>query len=132
MSGIFGQIISKLVGGSADSGAVQGALQDLLAGQGGLNGLVQQFESSGFGGHIRSWIGTGQNLPITAEQLQQVLSNQQVQALVQKTGLPVDALMPILAKVLPHTVDQATPDGQVPASGAGTSQGAADPAASAD
>ena len=55
------------------------------------------------------------NLPITAEQVQQVLSNDQVQAMVQRTGLPVDALLPLVAKVLPHAVDQSTPGGSMPA-----------------
>lgn len=124
MSGIFGQIAGKLTGlagaEGADAGAAEGALGELLGGQGGVAGLLQQFEGSGLGEHIRSWIGNGQNLPITAEQLQQALSNQQVQALVQKTGLPVGSLMAMLAKVLPNAVDQATPNGQVPAGGTAT------------
>lgn len=122
MSGVFGQLIGQFVGENADAGAVQRGLQDLLGGQGGLGGLVQQFENGGFGEQVRSWIGSGQNLPITADELQQVLSNQQVQALVQKTGLPIEALMPMLAKILPHAVDQATPGGQVPPDAAQTAQ----------
>lgn len=129
MSGILGQIVGGLTGGAGAGGvageAVQGALGELLGGQGGISGLLQQLEGGGLGEHIRSWVGTGQNLPISAEQLQQALSNSQVQALVQKTGLPVQSLMAALAHVLPQAVDQATPDGQVPSDG--TEPGAAAP-----
>lgn len=121
MSGILGRLLGALSGSEQDNaGAVHGALQDVLGlnQSGGLGGLLQQFQNNGFGQHMQSWVGNGQNLPITAEEVQQVLSNDQVQALLQRTGLPVQALMPLVAKILPHAVDQATPDGQLP--GAGT------------
>lgn len=121
MSGILGRLLGALSGSEqGNAGAVHGALQDVLGlnQSGGLGGLLQQFQSNGFGQHMQSWVGNGQNLPITAEQVQQVLSNDQVQALLQRTGLPIQALMPLVAKILPHAVDQATPDGQLP--GAGT------------
>lgn len=121
MSGILGRLLGALSGSEQDNaGAVHGALQDVLGlnQSGGLGGLLQQFQNNGFGQHMQSWVGNGQNLPITAEEVQQVLSNDQVQALLQRTGLPIQALMPLVAKILPHAVDQATPDGQLP--GAGT------------
>lgn len=117
MSGLLGRLLGALSGSEQENAAsVHGAVQDTL----GLNqpdaiaGLVQQFANSGFGQHVMSWVGGGENIPITAEEVQQVLSNDQVQALVQRTGLPVQALMPLVAKILPHAVDQATPNGQVP------------------
>ena len=42
-----------------------------LAGQlgnGGLNGLVAKFEKGGMGEIVQSWVGTGGNLPISADQ----------------------------------------------------------------
>ena len=121
MSGILGRLLGALSGSEQDNaGAVHGALQDTLGlnQSGGLASLLQQFQSGGFGQHMQSWISNGQNLPISAEEVQQVLSNDQVQALLQRTGLPIQALMPLVAKILPHAVDQATPDGQVPETGA--------------
>jgi uncharacterized protein YidB (DUF937 family) len=123
MSGILGRLLGALSGSEQENaGAVHGALQDVLGlnQSGGLGGLLQQFQSSGMGQHMQSWIGNGQNLPITAEEVQQVLSNDQVQALLQRTGLPIQALMPLVAKILPHAVDQATPDGQMPEGGTTT------------
>jgi uncharacterized protein YidB (DUF937 family) len=120
MSGLFSEILSGLSGSDQQNAApVKNALTDVLGlnNPNGISGLISQFSSNGLGQHVMSWIGTGQNTPITAEDVQNVLSNEQVQALIQKTGLPVEALMPLVAKLLPHTVDQATPDGQVPQGG---------------
>jgi uncharacterized protein YidB (DUF937 family) len=120
MSGLFSEILSGLSGSDQQNAApVKNALTDVLGlnNPNGISGLISQFSSNGLGQHVMSWIGTGQNTPITAEDVQNVLSNEQVQALIQKTGLPVEALMPLVAKLLPHTVDQATPDGQIPQGG---------------
>ncbi len=117
MSGILGMLVGQLTG--AEQGNAEGvhsALQDVLGlGQpGGIAGLLEQFVSNGLAQHVQSWVGTGANMPITAEHVQQVLSSDQVQAMVQRTGLPIDALLPLVAKLLPHAVDTATPNGQLP------------------
>jgi uncharacterized protein YidB (DUF937 family) len=120
MSGLFSEILSGLSGSEQQNAdPVKNALTDVLGlnNPNGISGLLSQFSNNGLGQHVMSWIGNGQNTPITAEDVQSVLSNEQVQALIQKTGLPVEALMPLVAKLLPHTVDQATPDGQVPQGG---------------
>ena len=63
-------------------------------------------------------MGTGQNLPVSADQLHSALGGDQVAALAQQTGLPVGDLMGQLAQMLPQVVDQLTPNGQVPDGGA--------------
>ena len=81
---------------------------------GGISGLQQMFQQKGLGGVISSWIGTGQNLPISAEQLQSVLHCDVLQNIVAKTGLDQTQVASVLSQVLPHIVDQLTPNGQVP------------------
>ena len=81
---------------------------------GGISGLAEQFAARGLGHIISSWIGTGQNLPISPEQLQGVLGSQQVQAIAAKVGLSPDAVNAGLAQILPQIVDHLTPNGQVP------------------
>jgi len=96
-------------------GGVVGALvTDVLQKHGGVQGVVQQFERQGFGSTVRSWVGTGPNQPISAEQLHQVLGSDLVQQLAAKTGLSVPELTQKLAHVLPQAVDRMTPDGVVP------------------
>jgi uncharacterized protein YidB (DUF937 family) len=82
-------------------------------GAGGMSGLVQQFEQQGLGHLVGSWIGGGQNLPISGQQLQGVLGEQQVQELAQRVGLPPGLAASALAVVLPAVVDKLTPNGTV-------------------
>jgi len=82
--------------------------------QGGLSAIVAKLEQSGLGDQVKSWIGSGQNLPITAEQLQQVLGSDTVRQLAAKFNIPVDELAKVLAQQLPAAVDHASPDGKLP------------------
>ena len=58
---------------------------------GGLSGLLQQFHDKGLGSLVTSWVGTGQNLPISADQIQHVLGSEQVKELAAKAGISPDA-----------------------------------------
>ena len=83
-------------------------------GEGGLNAIIAKLQQAGFGDQVKSWIGTGQNLPITAEQLQQVLGSDVVKQLAARFNIPVDQLSKVLAQQLPAAVDHASPDGKLP------------------
>src|SRR5580698_10459326 len=83
-------------------------------GQGGLSAIVAKLQQAGFGDQVKSWIGTGQNLPITAEQLQQALGSDVVRQLAAKYNIPVDQITQVLAHQLPNAVDKASPDGKLP------------------
>ena len=80
---------------------------------GGINGLAKQFETQGLGHIVSSWIGTGQNLPISPEQVQSVLGSEQVQAIAAKAGISPEGAKTGLAQILPLLVDHLTPNGQV-------------------
>jgi uncharacterized protein YidB (DUF937 family) len=82
---------------------------------GGLQGLVQSFHNNGLGSLVSSWVSTGQNLPISADQIHQALGSSQVQALATKAGISPDAAGSAIAQLLPTLVDKLTPSGQVPA-----------------
>jgi uncharacterized protein YidB (DUF937 family) len=87
---------------------------------GGLGGLTNQFEQSGLGHVIGSWVSGGTNLPVSAEQLQSVLGGSGALAtLGQQSGLGQTDLLQALTRLLPQVVDQFTPNGQVPAGGLG-------------
>ena len=76
-----------------------------------LNGLVAALEKGGLGPQVQSWLGSGQNLPITADQLKAVLGNAQVQDFARHLGVPVDEMLKLLAQYLPEIVDKASPNG---------------------
>jgi uncharacterized protein YidB (DUF937 family) len=89
----------------------------LAQNQGGLAGLVQKFEQCGLGNVVGSWIGTGQNLPISADQLRNVLGSDAIGQIAQQLGLSHEEVAGQLSQALPEVVDQATPEGQLPADG---------------
>ena len=107
LKGVLGQLEAS--GIPAVLGAVLGN-----GGQGGLSAIVAKLQQAGLGDQVKSWIGNGQNLPITAEQLQQVLGSDTVRQLAAKFNIPVDQLAKVLAQQLPTAVDHASPDGRLP------------------
>jgi uncharacterized protein YidB (DUF937 family) len=82
--------------------------------QGGLTAIVAKLQQAGLGDQVKSWIGNGQNLPVTADQLRQVLGSDTVKQLAAKYNIPVDQISEILAQQLPTAVDHASPDGKLP------------------
>ncbi|WP_047392527.1 YidB family protein [Chitinibacter sp. ZOR0017] len=91
------------------------ALQSLLESQGGVSGLVEKFQSGGLGEIAQSWIASGENLPISSEQIQAVLGNETVANLASKLGVDPEQAAGTISNLLPQLVDQLTPNGQLPA-----------------
>ena len=86
---------------------------------GGLQGLVDRFQEAGLGNTISSWIGTGENVPVTPEQIQQTLGDGQLQQISEESGLSQDETANRLSELLPTLVDKLTPAGHVPQGGLG-------------
>ncbi len=99
------------VGGSNPE--VAGVLEMIQNHPGGVDGLVQAFHTNGLGGVVSSWTGTGANQPISAEQIQQVLGSEKVQAFAQKLGVSPQAASSTLAQLLPTVIDKLSPNGAV-------------------
>jgi uncharacterized protein YidB (DUF937 family) len=106
-SGILGQL------GAAVLPAVLGEVLG-TGNQGGLNAIVAKLQQAGLGNQVNSWLGNGQNLPITADQIKQVLGSDVVRQLAAKYNIPVDQIAEVLAHQLPVAVDQASPNGKLP------------------
>jgi uncharacterized protein YidB (DUF937 family) len=101
--------------GSTDHGLLESVIGMISDPQsGGLSGLVEKIAAGGLGDQVASWVGAGENLPISAEQLQAVLGSSFVQGLAAKMGINTDDVAGSLASMLPQVIDKLTPDGQVP------------------
>ena len=107
LRGVLGQL------GAAVLPAVLGEVMG-TGSQGGLNAIVGKLQQAGLGDQVKSWIGTGANLPITADQVRQVLGNDAVRQLAAKYNIPVDQIAELLAHQIPAAVDHASPDGKLP------------------
>ena len=101
---------SDAPGGAAP---LMGVLGGLLAQSGGLQGLANKFSQSGQGNTFSSWVGMGENQPISGNQIQNVLGSDQVNALAAKMGVDPAQASHFLAEYLPKIVDKLTPAGKV-------------------
>ena len=114
--GLLDSLLGGLAGKSDTAGGTDplaGALNALLAQNGGLQGLMSKFSQGGLGEIFSSWVGTGENKPVTASQIQNVLGSEQIQALAAKFGVDPAKASGFLADYLPKIVDKLTPAGQV-------------------
>jgi len=117
---IIGGVAGQLLGGGKQMNLVNLVLGMLsgqqgggAAGGGGLGSIVEQFTRSGFGQQAQSWVGTGQNMPISAEDLMKVFGQGQMQQWGQQLGMSPQETAGGLSSVLPQLIDQLTPKGQI-------------------
>jgi uncharacterized protein YidB (DUF937 family) len=106
-------LFDGLLGGAVGA-EVATAVNSLIQKHGGIQGIVAQLEQQGLGGTVRSWVGTGANLPISADQIHQVFGSDMVKELAAKVGLSPDELAAKLSTYLPQAVDKMTPGGTLP------------------
>jgi uncharacterized protein YidB (DUF937 family) len=91
--------------GSGDSGR---NLKD------GLDSLLDRFRSAGQGDKADSWVAPGANSEIRADELENAIGSDTIDALTARTGLSRDELLKRLSTALPETVHRFTPNGRVP------------------
>jgi uncharacterized protein YidB (DUF937 family) len=105
-------------GGSKEGSATKGAqpTPDEGAGGllGGLGGLLDKFQKGGLGDVAKSWIGSGQNQPVSPGQLGPALGPDIIKTLAQRSGLSEEELTRQLSQALPGLVDKLTPHGRIP------------------
>lgn len=105
--------LSTLAGGQTGSAAslIPALIEQINNYPGGLAGLVERFQKGGLGEVVNSWVGTGPNQPVSAQQLDSVLEPGLVDAVATRTGQERGSVLESLTSLLPKLVDQATPDG---------------------
>ena len=120
LDSLAGAVLGKVLGGNQQQALVEGVLGMLGKGSAngaGLAGLVDLFKQKGLGDQISSWVSTGQNLPVSGDQLSHALGGDTIGHLASKAGLSADQASSGLAHLLPQLIDRLTPDGNVPAAG---------------
>ncbi len=107
---LAGNMLGKLGG---EKGAIAQVAIDLFNQNGGLPGVLEKFKAAGFADEVASWVGTDANLPISAEQIVQVLGSATIQSASRKLGIQADEISAKIAEYLPQVVDRMTPNGEV-------------------
>ena len=111
--GVLDQITSKLGGQDGQEGGLA-SIQNFFSSNGGLQGLTEKLSNSGMGKQVQSWIGTGDNEPISGQQVQQAVDPNELHAMAQNAGLSDEEASEQLAQAMPQMVNEATPQGQIP------------------
>jgi uncharacterized protein YidB (DUF937 family) len=106
--GGLSDLLTRALGGLLAGGTAGGVMS------GGLNDLLKQLQKQGFADHADSWVGPGDNKPIAPGDLAKVLGADQIDAMMQQSGLSREELLDGLSKHLPEVVDRLTPEGEVP------------------
>jgi uncharacterized protein YidB (DUF937 family) len=126
VSDILGSILgSALKGltGQGDQPAAASGIPDILSqvlgktDLGSVGGLLQQLEQSGLASQVASWLGNGQNLPVSVDQLRNALGEQNLGQLASQFGVPAEEMLKHLANHLPGAIDQMSAGGSLEGSG---------------
>ncbi|MBL7685353.1 MAG: DUF937 domain-containing protein [Deltaproteobacteria bacterium] len=114
----LGQIAGSFLGGNNQSSPLLNIVLQMLNSQsgagGGLGQLLQSFQQKGLGDIVSSWVSTGQNQPISADQIQQGFGSDIISQMASKLNLSSGDVSSQLSQILPNLVDKLTPQGQIP------------------
>ncbi len=112
----IGNVMNNLGGGSNAQGGnpILQMVMGLIQQHGGLGGLVDMLARNGLGQQAASWVGTGANAPVTAQQISQALGSGPLAALAGQFGIDPQTLSGHLARYLPEVVNHLTPEGKLP------------------
>lgn len=89
-----------------------------LLSDGGLEKILDKMKDMGLGDEANSWVDTGDSKSISGDQAAEIVGSGEVEKIAGQLGLPADQTADLLAKALPLAVDQASPDGEMPAADA--------------
>lgn len=112
LDGLVGSVLGKVMGEKA--GMAQVAME-MFNTNGGVGGILEKFKTGGLADAAASWVGTGDNIPVSADQISSVLGNDQIAAMAEKFGIEPATLSAQIAEYLPSVVDKMTPNGTVEA-----------------
>ena len=110
------QMLMSKLGGNADSGAAQSAIDNLLGGDDGgspLAGLVEKFSGGELAGAAKSWLGDGANEAVSADQIKSALGSGQVADFASKLGIDQGQAAESLSDFLPDLIDKTSRGGEL-------------------
>jgi uncharacterized protein YidB (DUF937 family) len=119
LDAVMGAVAGQMQQPSGGLGDVLGGLLANNSELGGLGGLVDKFNQNGMGDIIGSWIGTGDNLPVSADQIASAFGNGTLGNIASQLGLDPAQVSGQLAQMLPGLIDKLTPHGALPEGGLG-------------
>jgi len=124
LGNVFGRGSDQEDGGATGSSAMggRGALLTMLLPlamqwvqrNGGIGAVLDRFRQQGYSQQAASWVSTGQNQPVDAQAVSDVIGTEELSRLSQQLGVPHEQVASGLADILPQVVNHLTPAGDVP------------------
>lgn len=114
---LAGQVLGKLGAQQQDSvpqGELLNGVMGMIGNSSELSGLLQKLKDSGLEEQVASWIGSGENQPVSGDQIKDALGEETVQQVAEQSGIAPEHAASGLAQLLPQIINQLTPNGQVP------------------
>ena len=105
-------LLDGIVGGAIGA-ALATAVNSLIEKHGGMKGLVNDLEQKGLGPAVKSWVGTGENKPVSPGQVHDALGADTLKEIAAKAGISSEELAAKLSEFLPKAIDKLTPQGKV-------------------
>jgi len=118
--GILDEMAKGLIGKVLGGGSSQNPLMNIVLGlitnpqTGGLQGLIQTFKEKGLGDAVSSWISTGENQPVSGDQIQHALGGNFIQQIAEQLGSSKSEVSGSLSNLIPEIIDKLTPSGTLP------------------
>ncbi|MFZ3496616.1 YidB family protein [Streptomyces sp. 5.8] len=106
---ILGSLLGALMGGGGAGGA-----QAAGAGSNPLGGLLDMLTKSGLTDQAQSWVGTGENQPVSGPEIAKALPDETLAKVAEQAGVTPEAAADQIAQALPQAVDKLTPGGSIP------------------
>ena len=113
---VAGAVLGKLGG---QQGNMAQMAMEMFNNNGGLSGIVDKFKEGGLSEQVASWVGTGENIAVSPEQISSVMGEGAIADMAAKFGLSPEVLSAQIAQYLPTVVDKSTPNGEVNAESSG-------------
>lgn len=107
--GLFDGVLGGIIGGEMAT-----VVNGLIERHGGVEGVVNQLRSNGFGPTVNSWMNEGPNAPIAPQEVHAAFGEQTMNELAAKAGISPEELAQKLSEILPHAVGALKPEGSVP------------------
>lgn len=104
----------KAIAGGVIGAEALSLVKEYVEKQGGLDGVVKNFENSGLGQQVHSWIGLGPNEKISEVDIGKVINADRLKEIARNAGIDLDKANALLAQYLPEVIDKATPEGKLP------------------
>jgi uncharacterized protein YidB (DUF937 family) len=119
LGGLLGGMMGGGGGGGGGGAGMAGMMAALapMVGQfisgGGLSKMLSGFQSAGMQDKVDSWVSTGENQPISAGDVQQAVSQEQIDKVAERLGISQEQAAGVIADVLPNLVDKVSPEGHL-------------------